>query len=713
MDVETVLTELKALPGSDKLDEFILDYVSHMVFEEKCSTVDEMVDLIGPFFEEAGCADVRIICEMLLQKVLVDLSHENAVEKLSDAVILGKTAGLQADGYIDPFLGLQKTNVNFNTQTDFTQVLKNWKQIQKDKDRQLRLMQEWERSKRPPPPPRRCHGGDDSISKFTDIIVNAFDVSIGGKELLRQAPLRLVVGRKYGLIGRNGIGKSTFLNALARFDIPGVPTDLNILHIEQEIKVSADETALDAVLKVDMERWDLIGEEKRVEAHLVELEALPTLNVTQKAELDKHSERLGWIQTRLHDIDATASEPLAQKILKGLGFDEELMLRPTNRLSGGWRMRVALARALFADPDILLLDEPTNHLDLHAVAWLTKYLQNWDKTCVIVSHSRTFLNDVCSDVIHFQNETLEYYRGDYDNFEEVRAEKIKVQQKQIENQEAKRKHVQSFIDRFRYSANRAALVQSRIKALEKLPMLDAVKEDPTLTFSFLDPEALPTPMLQMNGVSFAYSQDSKRLLNNLDMTVDLDSRIAVCGVNGAGKSTLLKLLIGVLEPLEGSVTRHQKLRIGFFSQHHVDTLDLTLTAVQQLQVRYPDIEISDESARSYLGRFGISGMLSIEPLYILSGGQKSRVSIALMAFANPHILVLDEPTNHLDLDAVQALICALNDFKGGVIVVSHDAHMIECVCDEVWHVDPQSRIASKFGGSFEEYREKVLKGHIH
>ncbi|CEL93709.1 unnamed protein product [Vitrella brassicaformis CCMP3155] len=726
---------------SSKLDEGTLEYAAGMVKEEGCTDPEELQELIGPFLLDGGAAstdaEVLSLCKALHEKLTTkpdaattssgsspvavngdaastdaedDRSTSNApapngagaavggggAGKLKTPVVLGSVLGDKKGGYQDPYLGLKKGSVNFNTGEHIDESVQKQKALQRERERQAKLMKQWEKSKQPPPPPT-CRHGDKQLAKMTDINVESFSVIIAGRELLRDAPLKLAMGRKYGLVGRNGIGKSTFLNALARGEIHGINPDMHILHIEQEIR-GGEETALEAVLAVDVERADLLQEEKLL------------LGREQTEELGR---RLAWIYQRLNDIDAQSAESRASTILDGLGFTTDMQHKKTREFSGGWRMRVALARALFGDPDLLLLDEPTNHLDLHAVAWLTQYLSEWPKTCIIVSHARQFLNDVCTDIIHFSDQTLTYYRGNYDTFEEVRAGKQLQQQREFEAQEAKRAHMQKFVDKFRYNAKRASLVQSRLKAIAKLPMLEAVASDPTLVFSFDEPEALPTPILQLQDCYFKYGEGkSDWLLKDVAMTIDLDSRIAVCGVNGSGKSTLLKLMIGTIDPSEGHVVRHSKLRIGFFSQHHVDQLDLTLTAVQSLQTAFPDANLKDEDARTYLGKFGISGLLALEPLYVLSGGQKSRVAIALVAFKKPHVLIMDEPTNHLDLDAVQALIAALNNFQGGVVIVSHDAHMLSCVADEVWHVDHRTRSVAKFGEDFESYRKQLLKNKL-
>lgn len=376
-------------------------------------------------------------------------------------------------------------------------------------------------------------------------------------------------------------------------------------------------------------------------------------------------------------------------------------------------MRVALARALFADPDLLLLDEPTNHLDLHAVAWLEEYLAEHETTLIIVSHARDFLNAICTDMIDLRDQKFTYYKGDFDTFEKVKADQLLEMEREAEAQGREKAHLNKFIDKFRYNAKRASLVQSRIKALARLPMLEAITADPTLQFAFEDPDALPN-LVQLQEVGFTYpttdtgSRD-KFGLHNLSMTVDMDSRIAIVGENGSGKSTLLKLLMGQLEAEVGHVQRHNRLKLGYFTQHHVDSLDLTLTATQQMQARFPTGNISDLEARRFLGKFGVIDNLALEPLYVLSGGQKSRVALALLAYARPHLLVMDEPTNHLDLDAVQALTAAINQFQGAVVLVSHDAHFLQCTCDEVVYV--QSHTCQRFKGDVSDFIKYVKKEH--
>jgi ATP-binding cassette subfamily F protein 3 len=334
------------------------------------------------------------------------------------------------------------------------------------------------------------------------------------------------------------------------------------------------------------------------------------------------------------------------------------------------------------------------------VTWLTTYLQESDLTCVIVSHDRRFLNDVITDVIHLHNKTLAYYKGDYDTFERTRAERRRHQEKAIESQEMRRQHIQSFVDKFRYNAKRASLVQSRIKALERMEVLDEVHDDPRWRFEFPDPGPLGQPVLAVADVAFGYTAD-KPLFKDVNFGVAMDSRIGIVGANGAGKSTLLKLLLGELQAQVGSITRNSKLRAACFTQHHMNQLDLNLTPLDYLSRLFPGNK--PELLRAHLGDFGLSGDLALQKIGTLSGGQKSRVAFSVISWKKPHVLILDEPTNHLDIDTIDALIVALGNFNGGVVIVSHDQHFVDSVADELWVV-----AGGKFNrmrGAFADYRK--------
>lgn len=455
--------------------------------------------------------------------------------------------GKSTSGYNDPFLGLERVQANFNQFVSIDESMKLVKAAAKRREKQLRMMEQWEESRQPCPPPKRRHG-ERKFRKLTDLSVPKFSVSVVGRELLKDTALKIVLGHRYGLIGRNGIGKTTFISALARGDIPGVDVDINIGCVEQETAQYENMTPLDCVLAVDEERCSLMAEEAKL------------IGEQNKNKLDtKGCERLNDIYGRLDEIEASRAESEACSILDGLGLTKEMYSeKKVKDLSGGWRMRVLLARVLFADPDLLCLDEPTNHLDLHAVAWLTNYLRQSQKTCIIVSHARQFLNDVCTDIMEFRDRQLRYYFGDYDAYEISRADRELHQQREIDSQTAKRAHIQKFVDRFRCHASKAALVQSRLKLIAKLPMLESITEDPTLHFKFGVPSELPEPVLVMQSVCFSYKpvdNPEDGLLRNIDFTADLSTRAAICGVNGSGKSTFLKLLIGQLESSSGFTFR--------------------------------------------------------------------------------------------------------------------------------------------------------------
>jgi len=521
-------------------------------------------------------------------------------------------------------------------------------------------------------------------SKVRDLVLDNITLTVAAKTLLEDASMQFVYGRKYGLVGRNGIGKTCLMTSIVRREFEGFPGHLQIFLVEQEIEGN-DKSVLQTVLEVDAEREELLNEEKELEK-----------------DQEANGHRLNEIFIRLEEIGAFEAEGKASIILRGLGFSNEDLERPTKSFSGGWRMRVALARALFANPDILLLDEPTNHLDLEAVMWLEDYLVEWPNTCIIVSHAREFLNVVCTDIYHYQDAKLTYYKGNYDEYDRKRSEVIMQRRKESANQKDKMEHVQKFIDRFRANAKRASMVQSRIKALNKMELIEEILEDPTIVFRFPDPEELAPPLLKIEDGSFGYSPE-KPLLKGIEFGVTMESRIAIVGSNGCGKTTLLNLLLGELELNEGHQSRNMKLRISMFTQHFIDQLDLKLSPLEQLMRDFPGN--TQEKIRGYLGSFGITGPLALRPHYLLSGGQKSRVAFAISFWKNPQIMILDEPTNHLDIDAINALILALNNYTGGVLIVSHDQHLIQSVCDEIWYIKNKRLI--KFKGDFDEYRKYV------
>ncbi|CAH2351673.1 protein Gcn20p [[Candida] railenensis] len=547
--------------------------------------------------------------------------------------------------------------------------------------------------------------------KSKDIKLDNFDLYVGeGQRILSDASLTLAYGRRYGLVGQNGIGKSTLLRALSRREL-NVPKHISILHVEQEIR-GDDTSAIQSVLDADVWRKNLLGEEQKIADRITEIEKLraefdeESLEVrkldNEREDLEKHSQE---VTEKLSEMESDKAESRAAAILYGLGFTKETQNDATKSFSGGWRMRLSLARALFCKPDLLLLDEPSNMLDVPSITYLAKYLQTYEATVLVVSHDRAFLNEVATDIIHQHSERLDYYRGsNFDNFYATREERIKNQRREYENQMAYRKHLQAFIDKFRYNAAKSSEAQSRIKKLEKLPLLEAPEDDKVVTFKFPDPDNLSAPILQMSEVSFGYTPD-KILLKNVDMDIQMDSRIAFCGGNGTGKTTLLKLLMENLSPLSGLISRNGRLRIGYFAQHHVDSMDLNLSAVSWMSQKFPGK--SDEEYRRHLGSFGITGTLGLQKMELLSGGQKSRVAFAALCLNQPHILILDEPSNHLDTQGLDALAEALNNFKGGVLMVSHDVSIIDKVCNEIWV--SEDALVRRFPGDIHAYKKHILE----
>ncbi|XP_063772660.1 ATP-binding cassette sub-family F member 3 [Pseudophryne corroboree] len=525
-------------------------------------------------------------------------------------------------------------------------------------------------------------------NKSYDIRIENFDVSFGERVLLAGAELHLASGRRYGLVGRNGLGKTTLLKMLASRSLR-VPSHLSILHVEQE--VAGDETpALQSVLECDTLRESLLQEEK-------------ALNARISAGKGDGSEtaRLSEIYSKLEEIEADKAPARASVILAGLGFKHFMQQQLTKEFSGGWRMRLALARALFARPDLLLLDEPTNMLDVRAILWLENYLQTWPSTILVVSHDRKFLNAVATDIVHLHSQRLEAYRGNFESFLKIKEERLKNQQREYEAQHQYREHIQVFIDRFRYNANRASQVQSKLKLLEKLPDLKPLEKESEVVLKFPDGfEKFSPPILQLDEIDFWYSSD-KPIFKNLSVSADLESRICVVGENGAGKSTMLKLLMGELSTVNGIRNAHRNLKIGYFSQHHVDQLDLNVNSVELLAKRFPGK--TEEEYRHQLGSYGISGELAVRPVVSLSGGQKSRVAFAQMTMPCPNFYILDEPTNHLDMETIEALGQALNKFRGGVILVSHDERFIRLVCRELWVCENGG--VTRMEGGFDEYRD--------
>lgn len=517
------------------------------------------------------------------------------------------------------------------------------------------------------------------------IDINDITVRIGTKTLLEEASAHIADGWKVGLVGANGCGKSTLFRVLKgeleteRGDV-GFPSGSRVVFVEQEI-TGLEMPLLAYVLAQDKEQTELLARLEKAEA----------------AEMAE-------IHERLNLLGASAATARAAEILNGLGFQPEDMERPVREFSGGWRMRVALAAALFQPSDILLLDEPTNHLDLESGIWLENHLRHYHGTLLIISHDRNILNSLCNYIIHFDHKRLITYSGNYDTFRSTRALQQEVRARQAEKVEQQRRHLQSFVDRFRYKASKAKQAQSRMKMLEKLETVDLIEDAAATVFNFPEPDDLPPPLLTIEDGAVGY--DGVPVLKKLNLQIVDNDRIALLGANGNGKSTLAKLLSGRLPLLSGQERRLGKLRVGYFAQHQAEELPLELTALEYMTTLMP--QESESKIRSHLAGFGLGQEKALTQIARLSGGEKARLLFAAMTTERPGLLILDEPTNHLDIDGREALIRALNEYKGSVILITHDIRLIELIADTLWLV--KNHTCKTYDGDLEDYKKMLLDG---
>ncbi|KZY00388.1 MULTISPECIES: ABC-F family ATP-binding cassette domain-containing protein [unclassified Sulfitobacter] len=515
--------------------------------------------------------------------------------------------------------------------------------------------------------------------------ISEINYSVEGRPLFEEASAVIPDGHKVGLVGRNGAGKTTLFR-LIRGELTldagslSLPSRARIGGVAQEVP-SSETSLIDTVLAADVERATLLAE----------------------AESATDPARIADIQTRLADIDAWSAEGRAASILKGLGFDDAQQQMPCSAFSGGWRMRVALAAVLFAQPDLLLLDEPTNYLDLEGALWLESYLAKYPHTVLIISHDRGLLNRAVGGILHLEDRKLTYYQGPYDQFARQRAEQRAVQASMAKKQQARREHMQAFVDRFKAKASKAKQAQSRLKMIEKMDMITPPEEAARKVFTFPEPEELSPPIVNIEGGAVGYVPGTP-VLSRLDLRIDQDDRIALLGRNGQGKSTLAKLLSERLDLMAGRQIKANKLRVGFFAQHQVDELHVNETPLQHMIAARPGVMQS--KLRAQLAGFGLGPDQAETEVARLSGGQKARLSLLLATLDAPHMLILDEPTNHLDIESREALVEALTRYSGAVILVSHDMHLLSMVADRLWLVSGGT--VKPYEDDLETYRKMLL-----
>ncbi|XP_048481885.1 ATP-binding cassette sub-family F member 1 isoform X2 [Plutella xylostella] len=539
-----------------------------------------------------------------------------------------------------------------------------------------------------------------ALENAVDIKVENFTISAKGQDLFVNANLLIANGRRYGLVGPNGHGKTTLLRHLVQRAFP-LPPHIDILLCEQEVTAS-DQSAVHTILEADVKRTELMKECKELETEVE--------NGNMKVQ-----ERLNEVYSELKAIGADSAEPRARRILAGLGFSKEMQDRATKNFSGGWRMRVSLARALYIEPTLLLLDEPTNHLDLNAVIWLDNYLQGWKKTLLVVSHDQSFLDNVCNEIIHLDQQKLFYYKGNYSMFKKMLAQKRKEQHKEYEKQEKRLKELKAHGQSKKQAEKKQkeALTRKQEKNRSKSQKEDSEDAAPAsllqrpkeyaVKFSFPDPPPLQPPILGLHNVYFNFPTQ-KPLFIGVDFGIDLSSRIAIVGPNGVGKSTFLKLLVGDLSPVKGELIRNHRLRIGRFDQHSGEHLTAEESPVEYLQRLFG---LQYEKARKALGTFGLASHAHTIKMKDLSGGQKARVALAELTLMAPDVVILDEPTNNLDIESIDALAEAINEYKGGVIIVSHDERLIRETDCTLYVIEDQT--INEVDGDFDDYRKELLE----
>ncbi|KAK9364815.1 P-loop containing nucleoside triphosphate hydrolase protein [Lipomyces kononenkoae] len=535
-----------------------------------------------------------------------------------------------------------------------------------------------------------------SLVTSRDIKITSVSLVFHGKVLTQDSTIELNYGRRYGLLGENGCGKSTLLRAMAAREYP-IPEQIDIYLLNEP----ADPTSYSALEYVVRE----------AEHELKRLEQMAE-DILEKD--GPESQILEELYERIESMDPSTFEARASLILRGLGFTNTTIKKMTKDMSGGWRMRVALAKALFVKPSLLLLDDPTAHLDLEACVWLEEYLKRFDRILVLVSHSQDFLNGVCTNMIDMRAKKLNLYGGNYDSYVKTRAELETNQMKAYNKQQEEIAHIKKFIASAGTYANLVRQAKSRQKILDKMEadgFIEKVVPDKVFSFRFADVEKLPPPVLSFDDVTFSYSGNAAdNLYEHLDFGVDMDSRVALVGPNGVGKSTLLKIMTGELQPTGGRVSRHSHLKLGVYSQHSAEQLDLRKSALEFVRDKYPAISQDYQFWRQQLGRYGLTGEGQTATMATLSEGQRSRVVFALLAIETPNVILLDEPTNGLDIPTIDSLAEAINAFEGGVVVVSHDFRLLDKIAKDIYVCN--NKTTTRWDGSILEYKSSLAKNIV-
>ncbi|KAH0790519.1 ABC transporter [Histomonas meleagridis] len=677
-------------------DESLSEYIKEVA--EFSETEEDFVSVAAPMLLDIGGI---VESEEDANELAADLFHlkdppiEKPVEEMNTPIIM---SALMQDNAADPFdeerLAMARLSIqevghvpSFEDNIETKYYARNLKKEEAtlDADCKRKLKQNEEENA------QFKHGMGfrrPEVRHPRHLALTPINVSIGPLTLIEDASLTLSPGNRYGLVGRNGLGKTTLMKYINSSLVRGVPDDLLIIHVEQEAPIS-DKTVLQTVLETDIERTELLEELEKV---------------TNSDDADP--QLITKINDRLASIGADEAVPRASMILTALGFSQEQLNSPLTNLSGGFRMRVSLAQALYISPDVLLLDEPTGHLDAPSVCWLEEFLTKScdDQILVVISHDRVFLDNVCTHIIHLKDKTLEVYKGNYSSFAEQFENRCRLLEEQAEAQKKVIDHKMDFVRRLGVKAKTAQLAQSRLKAIEKMEIIKPIKRDPPIRFDFsMSSIAAQEQLIVMEDCSFAYVPE-KPIFEHLNFIVKRDTRAVIVGPNGAGKTTLINLLMGKLKPQTGFYQMVGNLRVAHFSQHHVDQLDYKITPLQYMlslyKTEHPIAEI-----RATLGRFGIGGAQSLQPIQSLSGGQKTRVVLASCAMMSPHILMLDEVTNNLDMDSIEALALALKRYTGAIIAITHDQHFANMIASEIYVC--KDKTIQKFNGTFQQYRDMI------